>query len=46
VGKIMTTLSTSGESRTLRRIGTLALMFFIVKGLLWLAAPFLFLFAF
>ncbi len=29
----------------LRRIGTAAFLFFLVKGLLWLAAPFVFLLA-
>jgi hypothetical protein len=35
---------TLAESRPLvRRLGTAAFLFFLVKGLLWIAAPFLFL---
>jgi hypothetical protein len=39
----MNTASVSGPRTFLRRMGTAAFLFFLVKGLLWLAAPFLFL---
>jgi len=38
----MTTLTLT-RNPALRRIGTAAFVFFLVKGLLWLAAPFVFL---
>jgi hypothetical protein len=37
----MTTLTLACHP-ALRRIGTAAFVFFLVKGLLWLAAPFVF----
>ena len=39
----MTTASMNGPRALLRRMGTAAFLFFLVKGLMWLAAPFLFL---
>ena len=39
----MTTMSISAGKPAMRRLGLAAFTFFLVKGLLWLAAPFLFL---
>ena len=39
----MTTLTLRSDGRTwLRKLGAASFVFFLVKGLLWLAAPFLF----
>jgi hypothetical protein len=39
----MNTASVNGPRTLLRRMGTAAFFFFLAKGLMWLAAPFLFL---
>lgn len=39
----MNLFSDSQHIAGLRRLGALAMTFFLVKGLLWLAAPFVFL---
>lgn len=40
----MSSLSIQERGTILRRLSVLAVAFFFVKGLLWLAAPFLFLY--
>lgn len=39
----MNAIVTPRQSTLLRRIGAAGFVFFLVKGLLWLAAPFVFL---
>lgn len=41
--KVSNTVNSNGF---LRRMGTAAVLFFLAKGLLWIAAPFLFMYAF
>ena len=38
----MTTMSLSDAKPAMRRLGAAAFAFFLLKGLLWLAAPFVF----